>query len=183
MEQNHDKVFRVFIKGKIGRVWEELTKIDSPQGAVYNARMHRTRDGAGAAFKMRSADGRHTMVQGDILEWEPPHRFAHTFQSTMHMDPPCIVRYLLTERDDGVDVTMTLEKLPQGTKTAKDMLQGATFILGNLQALIETGTLPFKTRLMYAMFARMGFMLPKKMRSEHWPLNESRSEDGSNKEA
>lgn len=177
MEQSHDKIFRIFIKGKIARVWEELTKIDSPQGAVYNAMMHRTRDGAGAAFRMRSADGRHTMVLGEIIEWEPLKRFAHTFQMTMYMDPPCIVRYELIERDGGVDVTMTLERLPQGTKTAKEMMQGAKFILGNLQSLIETGKPPFKTRLMYAIFAKTGFVLPKKLRSEHWPLREPSADD------
>lgn len=172
MEHASTKVFRIFIKGNIADIWQELTKTDSPQGALYNGVMHRTREEAGGAFQMRSANGRHTLVLGEILEWDPPHRFAHTFQSAMYQDSPCIVRYELLERASGVDVTMTLDQLPIGTRTAKDMLQGATFILGNLRALIETGRLPLKTRIMYFMFAHLGFMLPKKLRSEHWPLQE-----------
>jgi len=50
------------------------------------------------------------------------------------------------------------------------MMKGGDFILKNLKAIVETGRPPFGTRLMYAMFGAMEFVLPAKTKSENWPL-------------
>ena len=60
--------------------------------------------------------------------------------------------------------------LPADTKTGASMQQGGMFILNNLKALVETGKLPFGTRMMYFMFARMEFVLPARSKSGHWPM-------------
>ena len=53
---------------------------------------------------------------------------------------------------------------------AKSMQQGGDMILKSLKAIAETGRPPLGTRLMYAAFDLMEFVLPKRTRSEHWPL-------------
>ena len=43
-------------------------------------------------------------------------------------------------------------------------------ILNSLKAITETGRPPLGIRLMYLGFDWFEFMLPKRTRSEHWPL-------------
>ena len=43
-------------------------------------------------------------------------------------------------------------------------------ILKTLKAIAENGRPPLGTRLMYGAFELMEFVLPKRTRSEHWPL-------------
>ena len=76
-----------------------------------------------------------------------------------------------------VDPRARFEDLPVGTKTAKSMEDGAMFILGNLKAIVEQGRPPLKTRVMYGMFGAMEFVLPKRTKSEHWPLEGRREKE------
>ena len=50
------------------------------------------------------------------------------------------------------------------------MQQGGDAILKALKAIAETGRPPLATRLMYVAFDWLEFVLPKRTRSEHWPL-------------
>ena len=78
--------------------------------------------------------------------------------------------YDLEVVDGGVQFTLTIEDLPQGTKTAKQMIQGGTMIVNTMKAVIETGRPRFGIRLLYVLFRVMGPLTPKRCRSEHWPL-------------
>ena len=51
-------------------------------------------------------------------------------------------------------------------------------ILKSLKAIAETGHPPLGTRLMYAAFGLMEFVLPKRTRTEHWPLQHDRHARG-----
>ncbi len=165
-------VFRIVVQGTMEAVFRELTKTGEPQGAVFNSML--TLDGPGLVrgrrMQMRTASGRHAIVVGEVVEHDPPRRFAHTHRFTQHMDPACTVVYDLREVPGGVEVTLTVENVPAGTKTETEMRRGGDFILGNLKAIVETGRPPFTTRLMYAMFGALEFVLPAKTKSEHWPL-------------
>ena len=158
------------IRASAERVWRELTKSDEPQAAVFNAWLHAQAMVPGAALQMRTIDGRNVLVVGRIVEFDPPHRFAHTFRFTQYDDPECMVVYEIVRAGDGVDVTLTVENLPAGTRTEKDMAKGAALILETLKSVAETGRPKLSTRIMYSLFARIGFMLPKRTRAEHWPL-------------
>jgi uncharacterized protein YndB with AHSA1/START domain len=121
-------------------------------------------------MQMRTASGGHTIVEGQVVEIDPPRRFAHTHRFTQFDDPVCKVIYDLKPVEGGVEVTLTVEDMPPGTKTANEMQRGGMFILNNLKSIVETGRPPLGTRLMYAMFGALEFVLPKKTRSENWPL-------------
>lgn len=163
-------VQRIRIGASAERVWRELTKDDEPQAAVFNAWLHAQALVPGAMMQMRTPDGRNVLVVGRIVEFDPPRRFVHTFRFTQYDDPECTVAYEIVPRGDGVEVTLTVDALPVGTKTEKDMTSGAKLILDTLKAVAETGRPALKTRLMYAAFGKLGFVLPKRTRAEHWPL-------------
>ena len=163
-------VFRVVIDGSQQAIFEELTSLERPLGAIFNSRMATTGLKRGGRIQMRTVSGKYTIVDGDILEYDPPHRFVHTHRFTSHDDPVSIVTYELKPVTGGIEVTLTVDDLPLGTKTAKEMQGGGDFILKNLKSIIEQGRPPFATRLMYWMFGAMEFVLPARSKSEHWPI-------------
>ena len=169
--ETKDAVFKIFIQADIQRVWRELTKTGEAQGAVFNAWLH-ARGGLapGAAMQMRTGTGKQVLVVGEVVACEPPDRVVHTHRFTQHDDPVCQVSYELKPVGSGVEVTLRVIGLPEGTPTAKSMSSGGTMILNSLKAICETGRPSFGTRLMYWMFDRMEFVLPARTRSEHWPL-------------
>jgi len=157
---NDRLISRIVIRGRIEDVWRELTKQGEPQAAIFNAWLHAQRLAHGAKLQMRTRDGRHTLVIGEILDFDPPRRFAHTFRFTQYDDAPCTVIYELRPVADGVEVSLIVENMPAGTRTAKDMTKGSTMILNTLKAVVENGRPPLGTRLMYWMMDRMSFVLP-----------------------
>lgn len=163
-------MFKIFIKGRIEDVWREITKTDSVQGCFFNMRLHTNGLKPGGQIRMRTGSGKYTGAIGEILEFDPPRRYAHTFRFTNLNDPPCRVIYDLTPVEGGVEFMMTLEDLPSGTKTAKQMTQGGTMIVNTLKAIVETGKPSFGTRMLYCMFKVMEPFTPKSMRTENWPL-------------
>jgi uncharacterized protein YndB with AHSA1/START domain len=125
---------------------------------------------SGSAMQMRTVSGRHVMVVGEVLEYDPPRRYAHTHKFTNYDDPVCRVTYELKPVTGGIEVTLTVDDLPAGTKTADEMQRGGMFILNNLKSVVETGRPTFAARLMYGAFGALEFMLPARTRVEHWPL-------------
>jgi uncharacterized protein YndB with AHSA1/START domain len=163
-------VSRIVIRGRVEDIWRELTKQGEPQAAVFNAWLHAQKLAPGARLQMRTADGRYAIVIGEVLDFDPPRRFAHSFRFTQFDDAPCTVAYELRPVAEGVEVSLTVENLPVGTRTAKSMTSGATTILATLKAVVENGRPALGTRLMYWMMDRMTFVLPKRCRSEAWPM-------------
>jgi uncharacterized protein YndB with AHSA1/START domain len=168
--RNEDVVFRVFIAADIQRVWRELTKTGEAQGAVFNAWLHTTGLKAGERMQMRTGSGKHVIVDGEIVTFEPPHRFAHTHRFTQYDDPACTVSYELKPVGNGVEVTLRVIGMPAGTRTAKSMASGGNMIVNTLKAICEDGRPSLPTRLMYWMFEHMEFVLPASTRTEAWPL-------------
>jgi uncharacterized protein YndB with AHSA1/START domain len=171
MAENDKAVFRITIRGSIEAVWRELTKTDTPQQAVFNSHMHV----AGAverdrAVQWRTPSGRFVTAMGKVVDWDPPRRYAHTFRFARYDDAECMVAYDLRALEQGVEVTMTISGMQPGTRTAKDMTGGGSFILNALKAVVETGRPGFGARMLYRVFGWLEFMFPAKARVENWPL-------------
>ena len=81
-----------------------------------------------------------------------------------------MVIYDLEEKDGGVQFTLTIENLPDGTKTAKQMTKGGTLIVNTLKSVIETGKPSFGTRMLFGLFKVLAPLNPKRCRSENWPV-------------
>lgn len=171
-EVNADEksVFRVVIRAPIDRVWAELTRTDELLPFFFNSVCDTTGLQKEAPVRMRSKDGKYTAVVGEVLVFEPPHRYSHTFKFTSMDDPPCVVHYILKEIDEGTEFTLINEGMPAGSKTEKYMTQGGAFITQNLKAVVETGKPTASGRFALFMMGLMAPFTPKKCRSENWPL-------------
>src|SRR5262245_846969 len=124
MAERESAVFVVWIRGTVEAVWNEITKTTEPQGCFFNTQLHTPGLAPGQPMQMRTKSGRYVVAVGEVLEYDPPRRYAHTFRFTSNDDPPCRVIYELKELNGGVEFTMRLEDLPAGTVTAKQMKQG-----------------------------------------------------------
>lgn len=168
-------IFRVVINGSEQAIFDDLTSVDRPLGAIFNSCMATTGLRRGGRIQMRTVSGRHTIVDGEILEYDPPHRFVHTHRFTQFDDPASIVTYELKPVAGGIEVTLTVDDLPRATRTAAEMAKGGDFMLKNLKAIIETGRPTFGARMMYVMFDAMEFVLPARTKSELWPIDRKAS--------
>ena len=169
---------RVVIRAPIERVWAELTREDTVLPFFFNSTC-KTPGGlkVGGPVRMVSKNGKHAAVVGDVLEFDPPHRYAHTFKFTSLEDPPCIIRYELKEVEGGTEFTLIAERIPAGTKSEKYMTSGSEFIAKNLQAYVETGKATVGGRFALFMMALTAFMTPDSCRIEHWPFDRKISVD------
>lgn len=166
-------ISKIFIRGSIDDVWREITKTDEPQGAMFGMQMHTDGLKLGGQIRMRTTNGRYTGVVGEILELDPPYRYAHTFRFTQYDDAACTIRYELAEVDGGVEFTLSAEDVPVDTKTAKQLKSGGGFICKNLKHIVERGSPTLLARIVYRVFRLLEFTSPKSTRSEHWPLGKS----------
>ncbi len=175
MKYEEDAVYKVHIKASLDDVWQELTRTDGLQRAMFNNRLHTDGIEPGGQLRMRSPDGRYTAVVGEYLEVNRPLRLSHTFRFTNYEDPECEVIYDMKQTDDGVELKLTTRKVPAGTKTAKQMAQGGSFIVNNLKAIVETGKPTFGARMLFVLFKVLAPFSPKETLSERWPIDVPRS--------
>ncbi|MDX1404369.1 MAG: SRPBCC domain-containing protein [Woeseiaceae bacterium] len=164
-------VYRVVIRAPIDKVWAELIRTDEVLPFFFNAVCKTTGLRKGAPIRMQSKDGRYTSVVGDVVKFEPPYRYSHTFRFTQFDDPWCTVHYVLKEVEGGTEFTLINENVPAGTQTEKYMTQGGDFITANLKAVVETGQPTFGGRFALLMMGAFSILTPARCRSEHWPLD------------
>jgi uncharacterized protein YndB with AHSA1/START domain len=170
MPETEKSVFKVFIKGTIAAVWREITKTDELQKGFFNMRLDTNGLKPGGKMRMLSASGKYAGIVGDVLEFDPPHRYVHTFRFTRFEDPPCTITHELREVEGGVEYSMIIDGMQPGTKTAKQMKQGSNLIVNTVKRLVETGSPSFGVRMLYVLFKVLEPLSPKKTRAENWPL-------------
>ena len=162
-------VYKVFIAAPIETVWSELVKTDEVLPFFFGAVCRTTGELAvGKPMAMETPNGKYRSVVGEVLEFSPPHRYAHTFKFTNVDDPPCVVIYELTEVDGGVEFSLITENVPAGTQTEKTMAQGGPFITKTLKEIAETGKPSFGTSMMLSLMGLAAPFTPKSCLSENW---------------
>ena len=121
-------------------------------------------------MRMRHPNGKIAMVVGEVLEFQPPHRYAHTFQMTNLEDPPCVVTYELVEKDGGTEFSLIISDAIEGSKLHKEMIGAQGFTSKNLKAMAETGKPAFSGRMVGLLGPVIGMLAKKRQRIENWPL-------------
>lgn len=163
--------YRVMIQAPIHKVWAELTRTDTVLPFFFNSMCKTTGLEPGAPVRMISKDGKYAAVVGEVLEFDPPYRYAHTFKFTSLDDPMCIIRYVLREVDDATEFTLISEGVAPGTKSEKYMASGGAFITQNFKAYVETGKATLGGRFALFMMGLTAFMTPKQCRADNWPFD------------
>lgn len=170
MSEKEKAVFKIVIEAPIDDVWRELTKTNVVLPFFFGSVLETNGLKPGNCICMRTDDRKYTGVVGEVLEYDPPHRYSHTFRFTQLDDEPCTVIYDLRAVDGGTEFTLTASDIPVGSKSAKYMKQGGDFIVKTLKAVAERKPLPFSSKIVLLMCAVSKPFTPKRALSENWPL-------------
>ncbi|HVB09705.1 MAG TPA: SRPBCC family protein [Bacillota bacterium] len=136
------QVYSVFIKSSPERVWQAVTDPAFTARYFYGSRIE-CRLEAGAPLRHLDAEG-NAMVEGEVLEADPPRRFVHTWRSSwipaMAADAPSRVTWEITPVDGGVtQLTLTHDQFDGETATYREVAGGWSYVLSGLKTLVETG--------------------------------------------
>jgi uncharacterized protein YndB with AHSA1/START domain len=180
MTDTETAVFSVHIDATKETVWQEITRTDKPQDAMFHTVLHTTGLKPGASYQMRTPSGKYVNAIGEILEYDPPSRLRQTVRFVRYDDPPVTVTYDPADAaQGGVDLTLTVEDLPTGTKSGESWKGsgGGDWICKTIKQIVEDGKASFSTRVMYGFFDGFARLLapvatPKRTRVEHWPMED-----------
>ena len=167
-------VFKVLIGGTREEVYREITRTDRPLRALPNARLCTAGLEADARVQLRTATGEHTLVDGVVVAHDPPRFFAHTVCYTRFRDPAFVVNYELRDARAEVELVMTLEDLPLGTRTSGLAMRQASRYVNELKHVVENGAPSTMARVRDIWASLMEFALPADTLTQHWPLEVAR---------
>ena len=164
-------VHRTFIEAPIETVWSILVATDKPLPFFFGS-ICDTKDGlkTGAQMRMVHPNRKIAMVVGEVLAFEPPYRYSHTFKMTNLKDDACQVTYELREKEGGTEFDLIIERAIEGSDLHKQMIGGQDYIAKNLKSLAETGKPAFSGKMVTLMGPVMALFAKKEQRIEHWPL-------------
>jgi len=140
---------RTFINAPIETVWSTLVATDKSLPFFFGS-VCQTKNGLVKGEKMRMVhpNGKVAMVVGEVLEFDPPHCYSHTFQMTNIDEPGCKVTYRLSKKDDGTEFELTIE----------------------IKSIVETGSPAFSGKMVGLLSPVFGVFAKKSQRIEHWPI-------------
>ena len=154
---------QIDIAAPVEAVWAEITKTGRVQRPLFNTVLESTLE-PGAKLRYYSPDRKRVFVVGEVVDIEPPRRFTHTYVFTTTMEPPTLVTWELEPIPEGCRVTLTHGGWTDAHANPEKSRAGWAQILELLKAEVETGQIPFKTRMLYGIMGSMMFMLPKSTR-------------------
>jgi len=141
MTEQATQVYSVFIRATPEQVWDGITKPDFTTRYFHGTRIDSTLE-PGAPYL--SVAGEDTVVEGEILESDPPRLLKHTwhplFDPEQAGEPFSRVTWEIEPQDGGVTkLTVTHDQLESSPKTAESVAGGWSFVLSGLKTLLETG--------------------------------------------
>lgn len=170
-------IHRTYIEAPIETVWSILVATDKPLPFFFGS-ICDTKDvlKPGARMRMVHPNRKIAMVVGEVLAFEPPHRYSHTFKMTTLNDDPCKVTYELREKNGGTEFDLIIENAIEGSALHKQMVSGQVFIAKNLKKLAETGKPAFSGTMVTVMSPLVGLLAKPEQRIELWPLEHDKAD-------
>jgi uncharacterized protein YndB with AHSA1/START domain len=138
------QVYSVFIRATPEQVWDAITRPEFTTQYFYGSAVDTTCE-VGTPWRGWSEDRQQQLVDGEVLESDPPRLLRHTWRALYDpetaSEPYSRVTWELEPQDGGVTkLTVVHDELDQAQKTAASVLGGWSWVLSGLKTLLETGT-------------------------------------------
>jgi DNA-binding transcriptional ArsR family regulator/uncharacterized protein YndB with AHSA1/START domain len=134
-------VYEVFIRTTPDKLWDAITSGDMTQKYFYGS-IVKSSLVAGAAMDWVSPKGE-PMINGKIVEIDPPRRLVHSFASAWNPDSahdkPSRVSWLIEPMGEVCKLTLVHDGFEGETVTYEKVKSGWNPILSGLKTLLETG--------------------------------------------
>jgi uncharacterized protein YndB with AHSA1/START domain len=141
MPQLLRQVYQLYIRTTPERLWQAITDPAITKLYFYESSVESTWK-PGGPLNRRRADGSF-MLEGEVLEIDPPHRLVHTFVASHRKpedrDPPSRVTWEIEPRGETCRLTLTHEHYAGDTETYRGTVTGWNPVLSGLKTLLETG--------------------------------------------
>jgi uncharacterized protein YndB with AHSA1/START domain len=137
------QVYEVFIRATPEQVWDAITQPEFTTKYFYGSAVDTTCE-AGTPWRGWSSDRTRQLVDGEVLESDPPRLLRHTWRALYDEDtaaePFSRVTWELEPSEGGVTkLTVVHDELEQAPKTAASVAGGWSYVLSGLKTLLETG--------------------------------------------
>jgi len=152
------QVNRVYIKASPQAIWDAITKPEWTERYGYQGRAsYDLRPGGEfkivASAGMQAAGMPEVVVDGEVIESDPPYRLVQTWRAGWDNEGPTRLTYEIKERAEGVTSLTIIHDLEGAPNTAA-MVAGAVDgagggwaeVLSDLKSLLETGSSLFAPR-------------------------------------
>jgi uncharacterized protein YndB with AHSA1/START domain len=141
MTEQATQVYAVFIRATPEQVWDAITKPEFTTKYFHGTKIESTFE-AGTPYL--SVAGSDTVVDGEILESDPPKTLKHTWRALYDpetaVEPHSRVTWEIEPQEGGVTkLTVTHDQLEAAPKTAASVAGGWEYVLSGLKTLLETG--------------------------------------------
>ncbi len=146
------QINRIYIRATPQAIWDAITQPDWTEKYGYGGRASFDLR-PGGAFKiiaspeMQQAGMPEVVVDGEVLESDPPNRLVQTWRAGWDTEPATKLTYTIAEKADGVScltVTHELDGAPNTATMVGGNVEGAgggwAEVLSDLKTLLETGT-------------------------------------------
>ena len=142
MTEQATQVYSVFIRATPEQVWDGITKPEFTTRYFHGTKIDSTFE-PGAPYLSVAGEGE-TLVDGEILESDPPRILKHTWRALYDpetaAEPFSRVTWEIEPQEGGVTkLTVTHDQLEAAPKTAEGVAGGWSYVLSGLKTLLETG--------------------------------------------
>jgi uncharacterized protein YndB with AHSA1/START domain len=140
MTQTTVQVYQLFIKATPEQIWKAIVDPELTSKYFYGSRITITPEGRVST----SPDGSESWGDSEVLEWDPPRRLVHGWQSAydpeLASEATSRVTWEIEPRDGGLTkLTLVHDQLEGAPKTAESVAGGWMLVLSGLKTLLETG--------------------------------------------
>jgi uncharacterized protein YndB with AHSA1/START domain len=143
MTEQATQVYSVFIRATPEQVWDGITKPEFTTRYFYGTRIESTFE-PGAPYLSLAGDSDETLVDGEVLESDPPRMLKHTWRALYDpetaSEPFSRVTWEIEPQEGGVTkLTVVHDQLEAAPKSAESVAGGWSYVLSGLKTLLETG--------------------------------------------
>jgi uncharacterized protein YndB with AHSA1/START domain len=135
-------VYETFIRASAEEVWQGLTSPEFTKRYFYATEVSSDWR-AGSRITYTNTEGGKTVVEGEVLECEPPTRLTFTWRALWSeqaaAEEPSRVSFQVEPMEGVCRLRVVHDSFPEGSRVFEEVSQGWSGILCSLKSLLETG--------------------------------------------
>jgi uncharacterized protein YndB with AHSA1/START domain len=135
-------VYEMFVRATAEEVWRGLTSPEFTRQYFYGTEVASDWQ-VGSRVVYTNANGGRRVVEGEVVECEPPRRLTITWHALWSeeaaAESPSRVSFQIEPQEGVCRLRVVHDSFPDGSRVLEEVSQGWSGILSSLKSLLETG--------------------------------------------
>ena len=136
------QLYQVYIKASPEKVWQAITKPEFTVRYFYGCYVESTFQPK-AKLTHFTGDRSSVMVEGEIIEADPPRRLVHSwnlrYDPKFAADAPSLVTWEIASEDGEVSKLTVIHEFETEDESFREVASGWSWVVSNLKTFLETG--------------------------------------------